>query len=71
MVSCPKRSGYHQVRLQINGGVAQLARASDLQSEGCGFEAHHVPHYGVEVLLETSLTVDQGIAGSIPVCSAH
>jgi hypothetical protein len=28
----------------IDAGVAQLARASAFQAEGCGFESHHPLH---------------------------
>ena len=36
--------------------VAQLARASDRDSEGCGFEAHHSPQ--ASCMIQLTITSD-------------
>ena len=37
-------NGFNQIKSNYYfGDVAQLARAPVLQTEGCGFEAHHAP----------------------------
>ena len=33
-----------KLSIVIDAGVAQLARASAFQAEGCGFESHHPLH---------------------------
>ena len=61
-MKCKRKNGF------INAPIAQLDRAFDYGSKGCGFDSYWARHLYRDVAqLGSALIWDQGVAGSNPV----